>query len=465
MNKYKRLTRNTTIFLLGDAGSKLAAFFMLRYYTGVLTTSEYGIIDLIVTTATFLMPTITLAINESVFRFSMDRDIERSQVITIGIAITLIGNFVLLLLVSLVHLPYDFWNYRMLIWLVCITSGIRAILSSYCRGIEKVKLYAISGIIQSFLQIGIAVVLISVFQMGLRGYIYAAASASLLTSLIIVIGIRKELRFNFHIDPAIGKQMLVYSIPLIIHLISWWAMSSIDKYVILSQLTTADNGMFSAAGKVPALLTTVNAVFFKAWQLSSVAESNSADKAEFYSKIFHLLHITLTLVSMVLLLLIRPIYAVMVGPAFEGSWQYTPFLVISVVFSCFASFMGTNYVAMKKTKGAVYTSGSAALINLGLNIVLTRHFGITGTAFATMISYILLWIFIMLNTSHFVSIRIQYPKFIATHILLLAQAFLIASGQMLYIVQAVLIIIVVWMNANDIKQIFHRMLFHLRKTE
>ena len=48
MDKYKRLTKNTFIFFLGETGTKIAAFFMLRYYTSVLTTSEFGIVDLII---------------------------------------------------------------------------------------------------------------------------------------------------------------------------------------------------------------------------------------------------------------------------------------------------------------------------------------------------------------------------------------------------------------------------------
>ncbi|MDD3919727.1 MAG: hypothetical protein PHO41_00915, partial [Eubacteriales bacterium] len=98
MNKYKKLTRNTGIFFLGESAVKIVAFFMLRYYTSVFSLSEYGIADLIITTAVFLEPLITLGINQGVFRFSMDRDIDHSKVLTIGIALAFAGNLLLWIL-------------------------------------------------------------------------------------------------------------------------------------------------------------------------------------------------------------------------------------------------------------------------------------------------------------------------------------------------------------------------------
>ncbi len=463
MDKYRKLTKNTFIFFVGEAGTKLAAFFMLRYYTSVLTTSEYGLIDLILTTASILVPIITLGINQGVFRFSMDRDIDRTQVLSIGLIISTAGNLLLLLVISVVDLQFEFWNYILFAWLICFTTGTKTIIVNYCRGIEKVKLFAAAGLIQSAIQIGTAIVLISGFGLRIKGYIYAVAIANVLVSIIVSIGIRKEFHFKWRIDTVLTKQMLLYSIPLIVQLIGWLLMSSIDKYVILAHLTTSDNGMYSAADKLPMLITTISAIFMRAWQMSSVDESKSVDKAAFYSKIFQLLHITLALASMVLLLAIRPIYAILVGPAFEGSWQYTPFLIVSAVFSSFASFISANYIAMKKTNGAVYTTAAAAVLNLILNIILTRRFGISGTAFATMLSYIALWILVAINTAKFVRIEMNMKKFIATYLLLLAQAFIVACGHSLYPVQAALIALMVILNYRDIIAVYQKVMRRLRR--
>lgn len=463
MDKYKKLTENTVIFFLGEIFIKVAALFMLRYYTNIFTTSEYGIIDLIITTSFFIIPFVTLGINQAVLRFSLDKNIDQSQVLTIGILIAVIGHLLLLILINVIDLKYALWDYIVYIWMISFASSIKAITMSYCRGIERSKLYTASGMILSVIQIIAAITLISGFHLQIKGYVFASTLSSSLTVLIILFAVRKEFHFRLRIDKALVKQMVVYSIPLIVYIIGWEILSFLDRYIILSQLSTAENGMYSAASKVPMLITTASAIFMKAWQVSSVNEVQSAAKEEFYNNIFQLLHIALALVSMVILILIRPIYSIIVGAMFDGCWQYTPFLIISAIFACFVGFLQTNYIAMKKTMGVVFSTIIAAVINLILNMLLTKHFGINGTAFATMLSFIIFWLLIMFNTAKYVKIRIDYKKFIPTYLLLLAQAFIIANGKSLYPVQAALIVLVILLNLKDIKTIVQKVIYRLRR--
>ena len=54
MNQYKRLLSNTFIFAIGTFSSKILVILMLRFYTGVMTTDEMGVADLIVKTTSIL---------------------------------------------------------------------------------------------------------------------------------------------------------------------------------------------------------------------------------------------------------------------------------------------------------------------------------------------------------------------------------------------------------------------------
>ena len=49
-NRY--LLKNTLIFTLGNIGSRMISFFLIPLYTNVLTTSQYGTVDLITTIST-----------------------------------------------------------------------------------------------------------------------------------------------------------------------------------------------------------------------------------------------------------------------------------------------------------------------------------------------------------------------------------------------------------------------------
>lgn len=72
MNKQNELARNTAIIAFGKICTQLISFFLLPLYTKVLSTSEYGTVDLILTYAVLFLPIATLALEQSVFRFLID---------------------------------------------------------------------------------------------------------------------------------------------------------------------------------------------------------------------------------------------------------------------------------------------------------------------------------------------------------------------------------------------------------
>ena len=76
-NRY--LLKNTLIFTLGNIGSRMISFFLIPLYTNVLTTSQYGTVDLITTISTVAGPMLTLNIAESVMRFGLDKDADKEK--------------------------------------------------------------------------------------------------------------------------------------------------------------------------------------------------------------------------------------------------------------------------------------------------------------------------------------------------------------------------------------------------
>ena len=72
MSKKKELMKNTIIIFLGKVCTQLISFLLLPLYTGFLSTGDYGIVDLITTYVTLLVPIITLELEMSIFRFLVD---------------------------------------------------------------------------------------------------------------------------------------------------------------------------------------------------------------------------------------------------------------------------------------------------------------------------------------------------------------------------------------------------------
>ena len=83
-NRGKDLAFNTVIIGIGKFSTQIVSFLLLPLYTSILTTAEYGIYDLIIAISTFLLPIITLLMEESMFRFLIDcnNDDEKKKVIS-----------------------------------------------------------------------------------------------------------------------------------------------------------------------------------------------------------------------------------------------------------------------------------------------------------------------------------------------------------------------------------------------
>ena len=122
-NRNRYLMKNTIIFTLGNFGSKLISFFLIPLYTNVLTTTEYGVVDLVVTVVTVAVPVLTLNISESVMRFALDKDADKQKITQIGTGVLLIGMLVGLLVFPICRSFDKISQYSLYVYLYVIASA------------------------------------------------------------------------------------------------------------------------------------------------------------------------------------------------------------------------------------------------------------------------------------------------------------------------------------------------------
>ena len=79
----KYLFKNVGILAISKFSSKLLIFLLIPLYTSVLSTKEYGIYDLIISTVQLVFPIITLNIVDGVMRYSMEKNVDKRECATI----------------------------------------------------------------------------------------------------------------------------------------------------------------------------------------------------------------------------------------------------------------------------------------------------------------------------------------------------------------------------------------------
>lgn len=460
MNKYKKLIGNTVIFAIGSFSSKLLVFLLMPLYTRVLTTSDYGVMDIIVNTSNLLIPIVMVSINEGIIRFGLDRSVRKSDVLSTGLGVCLAGFLVFGLFIPLMKWVEFISSYTMLIYAYVLAGCLKSVVSQFVRAIGYVKLYAFDGILSTFTTVVFNILLLVVFKWGINGYVLSTVLSNVLSVLFLfwIANLKKFVKPR-QVSPAIAKAMLVYSLPLIPTTIFWWITNVSGRYMVTYFLGESANGLFSVAYKIPTVITMISGIFSQAWQISAVTEADDPGQSRFYSDIFSSYQTVVFMCASGVLLLIKPITAILVSEAFYPSWKYVPFLVLSVIFSCFVTFLGTFYMVAKKNAMALVTTCVGAGLNLVLNYFLIPKYGVNGAAFATFACYFTVFVLRAVDTRRIVRLDLGLGRMALNTLGVAAQALcLLYEVKFLYPIQIGIVLLLCLVNLKSIGRLLFQAL-------
>lgn len=422
MDRRKKLIRNSFIFTLGNLGSKLIAFIMLPLYTYTLSTSEFGTVDLLITTVNLFLPIVSLSIGDAIFRFSMDHSENASRVLSNGVAILSVlslGTVLLSPLFFFFKIPYV-----PIFLLILIASVFFTAFQNFSKAIGKSLIFAVSGIINAFTFATLNLVFLWFLRLKVSGYL-AAYFIGILVALIYVFLSLKAWRYIdlqslrlFEI-----KRMLRFSLPLIPNSLAWWLSNDANRFFILKFVGVGANGVFAVANKIPSVVNVIFNIFSQAWQISAVDEFSSDDRDTYYSNVLNKLQEVQLLFIALIILIVRPVFNLVIAAKFQSAWIYVCPLLLGALFSNSSSFLGTIFIAAKKTSAVFLTTIFGTIINLVLSFVFTPYFGIFGTSFASMIAFFVMVIQRVRSLKTIVRIRVSWTRLVSSSVLILIESF------------------------------------------
>lgn len=387
--KYSFLLKNTAILTISSFSSKILVFLLVPLYTSILSTEEYGAYDISLTTIQLLLPIFTVNIYDAVMRFFMDENYEKKSISAVGLKYITISS-ILFGVVIFVNYTTGFLSalkeYSLLIYLYYIFNLLNQYLTQMAKGLEKVKIIGIAGVANTFVTIVLNILLLLVARMGLAGFYIAYIAGQGCSALIVFIYTKSWNYLSIKINKQYEREMLAYSIPLILGTIGWWCNNASDRYIVTYMCGIAANGVYSVAYKIPSILTTIQQIFLQAWQISAVKEYKVKDSYEFYGETLHFINSAMCLLCMILIILTKPLARILYAKDFYEAWRYVPFLLISGVFNAASGILGPILNADKNSKSLGVSSLLGAVVNIALNIVLIFGIGVQGAAVATAIS-------------------------------------------------------------------------------
>jgi O-antigen/teichoic acid export membrane protein len=136
------------------------------------------------------------------------------------------------------------------------------------------------------------------------------------------------------------------------------------------------------------------------------------------------------------------------------SWKFVPLLLLAVVYSSFSTFLGTNYIAAKKTAGAFTTTIVGAGLNIALNFALVPSMGLYGVGLSSVFGYLAMWLTRVKDTEKYVSIKLPLRLLLLNHVITIIQATLLYTALPIVVILVVefgLFLLVVLVNRQLIQ--------------
>jgi O-antigen/teichoic acid export membrane protein len=287
----------------------------------------------------------------------------------------------------------SFYPFVLLGIIYVIVNPIYLLYQNYLNTKQDGLAYGLNSIANTFLYIGLVVLFLVKFNMGVLGVLLAHLIVAVVFFIYVAVCFLRKLYLKWNSHTM--KEAFKYSLPLLPHTLANWSNGTIDKLLVNDIRSTADTGIYGLGQQYAGVMSiTANAI-------------NQAYVPWFYQKVdsneLHLVrHSANALVALVCILAViltffsKELLSLMISnPAYYDVYTIIPYLVFAFVFQ-FIYFFFVNILFLKDTGVIFVITALTVLFNVGLNLSLIPKYGIIGAAVACTVTYFLKSVFALI---------------------------------------------------------------------
>ncbi len=263
-------------------------------------------------------------------------------------------------------------------------------MSSYLLAKKEVKYNFFWTLIYSVLISSLSLSLCAISSNKVFGYSLGIFLPNVVMGLVVILFFVIKSKFTFIKEYLVFG--LKFSIPIIFHILGSVILGQSDKLMIRYFLTETETGQYSMIHNYAMLINSVWAAFngvFLPYFYDYLKNDNKKmllNKSKNY-------YIVFTCISLGFILVGRELVKLIVNKEFYDGLVILELSVLSQYFIFLYSFCSNYEFYHKKTIWIAIGTIISAMLNIGLNALFIRIWGIFGVALASAISYLILIIF------------------------------------------------------------------------
>jgi len=399
----KNLIKGSAIYGIGSVGQRFLAFLLVPIYTRFLTPSDYGIVA--VTSALSSMLVILLdmgfrgAVVRHYYKYAHSPQEVRRYLGTVFIffllasipsvtALTLLGEPLFQILFK--NIPFRLYV-QLTLWTALFTASGGILLSLY-RAREQAVRYVSLQLGQLMLSLGLIILFVVALRQGALGKIQGEFLSWLCFFCVFTVLILRESSLSFSMSKLGGA--LVFGLPLVPHAVAGWALAAADRLLLERMTPLSEVGLYNLGyqvGMVPSLA--FSAIEF-AWSpmFYNIASTRSKrEAAQIFSQVFRLYVIFASTLVIGVFLFAKEIITIIAAEPFHDAYVVVPPVAVGYLFQGLYFMSVTPIFYTERTVIMPFLTGTAACVNIGLNLLWIPKLGIIGASYATLVSFAVLF--------------------------------------------------------------------------
>ena len=411
MGLYKSLFKQTAIYGLATVLPRMLSFLLVRLYTGILPTAEYGEVSIVLSWMVFFNVILSYGMETAFFRF-YSAETDKENVIATS-TISIFWSSILFLfgalifrntLASWAHVDVQYITFT--IWIL-VLDALVIIPFSKLRANKRPMMYAIikigNVVVNLALNLYFLLVLPKIYADGPDsflgnmyidnfeiGYIFVSNLLASLLTFVVLSPNYVSLKRNF--DVVLWKKMMRYGLPILIAGIAFAVNEHFDKillgYWLPDNIAKSEVGAYSACYKLGLFMVLFATAFRLGIEPFFFSHSSNENAPQTYAMItkYFVIFGSLILLGVIVFADILKLL-LLDNESYWEAMKVVPLIILANFFLGIYNNLSVWYKLTDKTIIGAYISIVGALLTLLLNYVLIPTFSYYGSAIATISAY------------------------------------------------------------------------------
>ena len=441
LDKIKRLGAETIVYGIMTVIGRFLTFLLVPFYTHILEPGEYGIVAYLFSLIAFSTIFFSYGMESAYFKYASTQEIgTQKQNFSTPFLSLFITSILFSSLLSVFNgeissiAGFGESGSRLIVfaaWILCFDT-IALVPFASLRLRHKPGLFTAVKLANIIINVTLNVVFLAFLGMGVEGVFLAGLIASGSTLLLLIPVSWKFLGLSF--SPELWKSLLKFGIPYVPAGVAAIALQVIDRPLLRMLTDDATVGIYQANYRLGIVIMLLVTTFDYAYRPFFLNNANQPDAKKLYARVSTYFYTLMLFVWIIVTVFIHDIVKLEFGgrylihPDYWSGLPIIPVVMVAYIFTGWITLLMPGIFIEKKTKYLPVISGTAAAVNIIVNLVFIPIYGMMGAALATLVSYI-----VSAAGTYWVSQRFYPVQYEIKRLFIVTSFFIVCGGGAYYL--------------------------------